>query len=193
LLYYLNANPSEENPDLMRWLKKWAIREAGRRAFDFPDEAALRAQQQALRRVVDRYLKTRDLRWAANRVSRELQKRRYQAFLDWPEEQPFRPLQKGGRPALHFIRYDRPIELGYDDWLGFARLLESSLADRLKKCPECGTYFLALKRKDQEYHERACALRAADRARRRRWPKAYRAEKREAMRRSRQRKKEQTI
>ncbi len=190
-VYLLNTDPQQAAATVQPIGEQIAEQVGEKDNIHFPPIEEARKQQQALRRVVDRYLETKDWTRAAEYVNQQLAKRPYQFYLQTYQETLLLPPRKRRKGAVSLFPTKRPHTFYWDDWEGFARLLTSDKLERLKKCPECGKYFLATKPKQQKYCSRDCSQRVADRNYRKRHPEEFREKKREAMKESRQRKQQQ--
>jgi ribosomal protein L37AE/L43A len=190
LLGALNNNPAEEIIS-----QRYATNLLRRRGVPVPDlpppdVAALREQQKELRALVDQYLDGGSVVDVVRALREKLDQRPYRIFVGTQEETPGYPQEEGAVAFLRLQLWDLPDHVTYDNWESFARFLTSPLAKRLRRCPQCRTYFIAEQRSNQVFCCQECGWRARGARYRQRDPEAHRARQAEIMRDSRARKKQ---
>jgi hypothetical protein len=156
-----------------------------------PDVAVLREQQQELRALVDHYLDGGNVGDVVRELREKLDQRPYRLVVSTPEETPGYPMEEGAVAFLRFQLWDPPKQVTYAEWASFARLLSSPLAKRLKRCPQCRTYFIAARRSTQLFCSQECGWKLRSDRYRKRDPETHRARQAKIMRDSRARKKAQ--
>jgi hypothetical protein len=191
LLFFLNASFKDYPAELIERARLVDGEKAEELVSLNQKHPAYRKQQQELRGLADFYLETGNIAETVNRLQEILNRQPYRVSV-WVSERQGKGAKKNG-PVVQVktVPINQPGQEVRADFLGFARLLESEKRKQLRKCPECGTYFLARRGKKQKCCSARCRKRVQKREFKMRHPEAYRAKKAAEMRRYRQRKKEQ--
>lgn len=189
LIKRLNMSPEEAFADYVVWAN--ALFEGPFGGGSFMPLAPDRHERhrEELKRLVDLYLEGGNRSRVARGLNLQLLQQPEHLTIVMNGDRPAPPEEKGAAYRLRSLPFQGTDILYPEDWRNFVRLLASPLAERFRKCPECGKYFLAKRRKNQRYCSGVCVHRAADRNYRNRHGDEYRERKRKAMRRLRQRKK----
>jgi hypothetical protein len=159
LITALNTDPGKVAAHSHRFKEEIRKRGGSVRGLLVPNATKVRKQQQELRSLVDRFLKEEDITTVVRTLREKLDQQPYRVVIVAPEEVPDLPVKKGAKAIMRYQRWEKSGEVRYDDWLGFARLLDDPLIERLRKCPECGKYFLATEKITKQYCSAVCGMR----------------------------------
>jgi hypothetical protein len=190
LLNALNEQLKETPAADIERLRRYKLEAAEQLAARNDMLPTLREQQRELRRMVDLYLKGKNLAVVAERLKERLEGYQYVLTVQPLPGKEEKTGKKTRLVKLQWLPILQPGQLSPFPFLAFGELLESGEADRLGQCQKCERYFRADRPTIQQFCSPSCRTAAIEERRQKGNPEQYRARKRKEVEKWRQRKKQ---